>query len=200
MLRVEKTTTSSAYRGLCNIRPDPYLVPRRSFLSIQRPSHDYRRQVAWYTYWAVVRSGYRSTGYQVCGHSVSQHVPKCRHALSRTLVRAFPEAALGVFYAGDLGTVYESEVIAASHGDIGSPRKHSRKIWGDRAVLILIGQKLGPNSVNEIYYTAVKVRNGAVLICINADNLTGISQVAPICRHSRRAPVIFVLLRRFTSR
>ena len=54
--------------------------------------------------------------------------------------------------------MYESEVIAASHGGIGFPRKHVRRYWGDRAVLILIGQKLGLSGVNEIYHNAVKVR------------------------------------------
>lgn len=62
-----------------------------------------------------------------------------------------------MFYAGDGGTVFESEVIAASHGGLGSPRKYTRRYWGDRAVLILIGLKLGLNGVHEIYHESVKV-------------------------------------------
>ena len=62
-----------------------------------------------------------------------------------------------MFYAGDGGTIYDSEVFAASHSGIASPRKHARRHWGDRAVLILIGQKLGLSGVNEIYHESVKV-------------------------------------------
>ena len=105
-----------------------------------------------------------------------------------------------MFYAGDLGTIYESEVIAASHSGIGSPRKHARRYWGDRPVLILIGLKLGPNSVNEIYYTAVKVcvlSNGDLAILKVS---VGILEVAPVYRHRRRPTVFIVLLRRLTSR
>lgn len=53
--------------------------------------------------------------------------------------------------------IYESEVLAASHGGIGSPRRHMRKVWGDRAVLILIGHRLGIDGVNPIYYDFLKV-------------------------------------------
>jgi cysteine protease ATG4 len=54
--------------------------------------------------------------------------------------------------------IYESEVIFTSHGGIGSPRKHARKVWGDRPVLILIGHRLGIDGVNPLYYNFIKVR------------------------------------------
>lgn len=76
----------------------------------------------------------------------------------RTLVQAFPEARLGVHVAADGGTIYESEVFAASHSGIGSPRRHVRRVWGDRAVLILIGHRLGLDGVNPVYYDTLKVR------------------------------------------
>ena len=72
-------------------------------------------------------------------------------------MRAFPEAGLGVSYAGDGGTLYESEVVVTSHSGVGSPRKGNRRYWGDRAFLILIGQKLGLTGVNEIYFDSIKV-------------------------------------------
>lgn len=75
----------------------------------------------------------------------------------RTLVHAFPAAGLGVYVAADGGTIYESEVIAASHTAFGSPRRSSRRTWGDRAVLILIGHRLGIDRVNPVYYDTLKV-------------------------------------------
>ncbi|GJE89232.1 cysteine protease atg4-like protein [Phanerochaete sordida] len=74
----------------------------------------------------------------------------------KTLVHAFPEAGLGIHVAADGGTIYESEVFAASHSGIGSPRRHTRRVWGDRAVLILIGHRLGIDGVNPIYYDTLK--------------------------------------------
>ncbi|KIP05763.1 hypothetical protein PHLGIDRAFT_107790 [Phlebiopsis gigantea 11061_1 CR5-6] len=74
----------------------------------------------------------------------------------KTLVHAFPEAGLGVHVAADGGTIYESEVFAASHTGLGSPRRHTRRVWGDRAVLILIGHRLGLDGVNPIYYDTLK--------------------------------------------
>ncbi|KAI0917727.1 hypothetical protein AcV5_003899 [Taiwanofungus camphoratus] len=73
----------------------------------------------------------------------------------RKLVHAFPEAALGVSVASD-GVVYQSDVYAASNSSIGSPRKHGRSTWGDRAVLVLVGIRLGLNGVNPIYYNTIK--------------------------------------------
>ncbi|KAJ7845780.1 peptidase family C54-domain-containing protein [Mycena leptocephala] len=87
----------------------------------------------------------------------------------RTLVAAFPAASLGVSVAAD-GTLYQTEVFAASHSPIaassessaasvsshgshgrGSSSGHSKgggkgareKVWGDRPVLLLLGIRLG---------------------------------------------------------
>ncbi|THH00355.1 hypothetical protein EW026_g2186 [Hermanssonia centrifuga] len=74
----------------------------------------------------------------------------------KTLVHAYPEAGLGVHVAADGGMIYDSEVLAASHSGIGSPRRNGRRYWGDRAVLILIGHRLGLDGVNPIYYDTLK--------------------------------------------
>ncbi|KIJ63953.1 hypothetical protein HYDPIDRAFT_112441 [Hydnomerulius pinastri MD-312] len=73
----------------------------------------------------------------------------------KTLVHSFPEAGLGVSVAAD-GVVYQSDVYAASNVHIGSPRRHARSSWGGRAVLVLIGIRLGIDGVNPIYYEPIK--------------------------------------------
>ncbi|KAG1736670.1 cysteine protease required for autophagy [Suillus paluster] len=73
----------------------------------------------------------------------------------KTLVHAFPEAGLGVSVATD-GVIYQSDVYAASNVHIGSPRRHMRAAWGGRAVLVLIGIRLGIDGVNPIYYETIK--------------------------------------------
>jgi cysteine protease ATG4 len=72
----------------------------------------------------------------------------------RTLVNAFPEAGIGVSVATD-GTVFESEVFAASHS---AASRGLTTAWGDRAVLVLVGIRLGLDGVNPVYYDSVKVR------------------------------------------
>ncbi|KAI0791878.1 peptidase family C54-domain-containing protein [Abortiporus biennis] len=75
----------------------------------------------------------------------------------KTLVHAFPEAGLGVAVATDNGPIYESEVLAASYTGFGSPRRSSRRVWGDRAVLILINVRLGlHNGVQPVYYDMLR--------------------------------------------
>ncbi|CAL1697204.1 unnamed protein product [Somion occarium] len=74
----------------------------------------------------------------------------------KKLVHAFPEAGLGIYVAADGGTIYESDVFAASHSGMASPRRGSQKSWGDRAVLVLIGHRLGIDGVNPIYYDTLK--------------------------------------------
>ncbi|KAF9808590.1 hypothetical protein IEO21_07806 [Rhodonia placenta] len=73
----------------------------------------------------------------------------------KTLVHAFPEAGMGVSVAVD-GVVYESDVYAVSRSTMGSPRRSARSSWGDRAVLVLIGIRLGLDGVNPIYYDTIK--------------------------------------------
>ncbi|KAL4074355.1 peptidase family C54-domain-containing protein [Scleroderma yunnanense] len=73
----------------------------------------------------------------------------------KTLVHAFPEAGLGVAVAAD-GVVYQSDVYVASNVHMHSPRRMARSSWGGRAVLVLVGIRLGLDGVNPIYYGAVK--------------------------------------------
>lgn len=75
---------------------------------------------------------------------------------SRTLVHAYPEAGLGVSVASD-SVIYQTDVFAASHGAIGSPKRHAKSSWGSRGVLVLIGVRLGLEGVNPIYYDTIKV-------------------------------------------
>lgn len=80
--------------------------------------------------------------------------------MSRTLVHHFPDAGLGVAVATD-STLYESDVYAASHSVVHSIRRHGHARpmeWGDRAVLILIGIRLGIEGVNPLYYNTIKAR------------------------------------------
>ena len=76
---------------------------------------------------------------------------------TRNLVHAFPKAGLGVSVATD-SVVYQSDVYAASHDPVGSPKRHPGKSWGNRGVLVLIGTRLGIDGVNPVYYEAIKAR------------------------------------------
>jgi cysteine protease ATG4 len=79
--------------------------------------------------------------------------------LLRTLVSSFLECGLAVAVAID-GTLYQTHVFAASHGDHSSRRRHngdSTTAWGDRPVLLLLGIRLGIDGVNPVYYDTIKV-------------------------------------------
>ena len=71
-------------------------------------------------------------------------------------MHAFPKAGLGVSVALD-SVIYQSDVYAASHHHIGSPKRNAGRSWGDRGVLVLIGTRLGIDGVNPVYYEAIKV-------------------------------------------
>lgn len=70
-------------------------------------------------------------------------------------MHAFPKAGLGVSVAVD-SVIYQSDVYAASRNPIGSPKRHIKKSWGGRGVLVLIGTRLGIDGVNPVYYEAIK--------------------------------------------
>lgn len=84
----------------------------------------------------------------------------------KTLANSFPICGLSVATAVD-GTIYRSDVYAASntsseHWISGEPeRPRSSSVppgtWGDQAVLILIGIRLGVDGVNPLYYDSIKV-------------------------------------------
>jgi cysteine protease ATG4 len=78
--------------------------------------------------------------------------------LPRTLAHAFPEAGIGVSIASD-GVIFQSDVFAASNPDVGHSIHGSQEAtsWGTRAVLVLIGIRLGLDGVNPIYYDSIKV-------------------------------------------
>ena len=87
------------------------------------------------------------------------------------MTNSFPLCGVAVTTAND-SIVYRSEVYAASNlpsdgwtdGEVPTspPRslasRRSNSTWGDKAVLILIGIRLGLDGVNPIYYDSVKVR------------------------------------------
>jgi cysteine protease ATG4 len=77
----------------------------------------------------------------------------------RTLVQVFPEAGIGVSIASD-GVIFQSDVFAASNPADPEHSIHGRQetsSWGGRAVLVLIGIRLGLDGVNPIYYDSIKV-------------------------------------------
>ncbi|KAJ7330308.1 peptidase family C54-domain-containing protein [Mycena albidolilacea] len=79
--------------------------------------------------------------------------PSAAAGALRMLVDAFPACGLGVSVATD-GTLYQTEVFAASHSPSGKDTKQQR--WGDRPVLLLLGIRLGLDGVNPIYYETIK--------------------------------------------
>ncbi|KAG9024241.1 Cysteine protease atg4 [Tulasnella sp. JGI-2019a] len=72
----------------------------------------------------------------------------------KTLVHAFPDSRLAISLASD-AVVFESDVYAASHLNEPSDAEGSSK-WGGRAVLVLIGIRLGIDGVNPVYYDSIK--------------------------------------------
>lgn len=84
----------------------------------------------------------------------------------RSLANSFPICGLSVVSAQD-GIIFRSDVLNASNTTTDgweplSPRKKiptsvHRTTWGNQAVLILVGARLGLDNVNPIYYDSVKV-------------------------------------------
>jgi len=76
----------------------------------------------------------------------------------RTLVHNFPEALLGISIAVD-DQIFQTDVYSASHPPSSSPRPRKDLRWGERAVVVLIGIRLGIGGVNPIYYDTIKANN-----------------------------------------
>lgn len=88
-------------------------------------------------------------------------------------MNAFPEAGLSAAVAVD-GTLYETDVYTASNvlpsreistaaslsSGVSRRAKIARKRWGGQAVLVLVGVRLGIDSVNPVYHESVKVNPG----------------------------------------
>jgi len=73
----------------------------------------------------------------------------------RTLVHNFPEASLGISIAVD-GQIFQTDVYSASHPPSRSPCTRKDLRWGERAVVVLIGIRLGIDGVKPIYYDTIK--------------------------------------------
>lgn len=106
--------------------------------------------------------------------------PSTAQGALKTLANAFPLCGLTVVGGAD-GTIYRSEVLEASNADDGewaaymadpaSPpvsvgsyrsKRMSRMPveeprWGKKAVLVLVGLRLGLDGVNPIYHDSIKV-------------------------------------------
>jgi hypothetical protein len=90
----------------------------------------------------------------------------------RTLANSFPPCGISVVSATD-SMIYKSDVYSASSlssrgwfddgnengSGVGSKRSSSERgrVWGDKAVLVLVGLRLGLDGVNPIYYDSIKV-------------------------------------------
>lgn len=134
----------------------------------------------------------------------------------RTLTNSFSPCGLAVATATD-SMVYKSDVYAASGlpsrdwfdedataATPTSKRSSSERgrTWGDKAVLVLIGLRLGLDGVNPIYYDSIKVsyqnlpqREGGIL----ADP-TGPFYLPPICGYRRRSSFVIILLCRLSGK
>jgi hypothetical protein len=124
-------------------------------MSVQRPSDGIGRERPWERSWPMVWAQYSCWCHQVRDYHLDHPTSLTRDRRSRELVHAFPKAELGVSVAAD-SVIYQSDVYAASHNPIGSPKRHTRKSWGNRGVLVLVGTRLGIDGVNPVYYEAIK--------------------------------------------
>lgn len=100
--------------------------------------------------------------------------PSTASGALKTLTNSFPPCGLAVATATD-GMVYKSDVYAASkilndgwdEGSSGTSERKGR--WGHKAVLILVGLRLGLDGVNPIYHDSIKVS-----LCAFAQDLTAL--------------------------
>lgn len=178
-------------------------------VSIQRPSDGIGRKRSWERSWTMVWTQHSCWCYQVC-ERILTHIHLAHGVFEfRALVHAFPKAGLGVSVAAD-SVIYQSDVYAASHNPIGSPKRHTRKSWGNRGVLVLIGIRLGIGGVNPVYYEAIKaspsqralhrVRCYMVTLMLTFPRLSGNLHLASVCWNRGWSPILLVLLRRFSGR
>lgn len=126
-----------------------------AIVSFQCPSNGVGRERPWERSRTMVWTKHSRWCYQVREHTLTNLHLSHRVLELRALVHAFPKAGLGVSVAAD-SVIYQSDVYATSHDQIGSPKRHARKSWGDRGVLVLIGTRLGIEGVNPVYYEAIK--------------------------------------------
>ena len=122
----------------------------------------------------------------------------------RSLVQSFPEASLGISVAVD-GQIFQTDVYSASHPPTQSPRPRKLSRWGGRAVVVLIGIRLGIDGVNPIYYETIKVCDSLpsfffIHVRSILTSMEGAVYTPTISWDSRRASFVFILLRWFSGR
>jgi hypothetical protein len=139
----------------------------------------------------VVRAKYRCGCDQV--RKILPFIVLHRSCLVRTLVHNFPEATLGISIAVD-GQIFQTDVYSASHPPGGSPRPRKLSTWGDRAVVVLIGIRLGLDGVNPIYYDTIKVGGFFAIHVGLAHFHIGAVHLSTIDRHSGRSAIVLILL------
>ena len=150
------SSSASVYGRLRNIRPNFDVVFRFPIdaVSVQRTQNGTCWKGTWKRRWAMVWTEYRRWRDQVrgCYHRRRVYI----HTSFRSLVQSFPEASLGISVAVD-GQIFQTDVYSASHPPTQSPRPRKLSRWGGRAVVVLIGIRLGIDGVNPIYYETIKV-------------------------------------------
>lgn len=157
LYRLAEASIPSADSRLCDIYSVNNMVLGLplTIVSIQCPPDGAGWERSWERSRTMVWSQHSCWCYQVREHILT-HIHLAYGVLeSRALVHAFPKSELGVSVAAD-SVIYQSDVYAASHNPIGSPKRHTRKSWGNRGVLVLIGTRLGIGGVNPVYYEAIK--------------------------------------------
>jgi cysteine protease ATG4 len=128
----------------------------------------------------------------------------------RRLAHEFPEAGIAVSVAAD-SVIYQSEVYLASNlGSVqlqnGAPKAHpsssKKNKWGNKTVLVLIGIRLGIDSVNPIYYETVKVRPTIIFptLLISFTLLSDAFHFSSISGNSRWSTLLVLLFCRLASR
>ncbi|KAF8215429.1 hypothetical protein K438DRAFT_1955408 [Mycena galopus ATCC 62051] len=110
------------------------------------------------------------------------------------LVDSFPACGLGVSVVTD-STLYQTEVFVASHSltssssSAASRNSKESKRWGDRAVLLLLGIRLGLDGVNPMYYNIIKVSSCfLIFLLLEANVLSSASTPSPNRSASRGGP------------
>ena len=195
--------STGVYRRLRNLRPNIDVVLRFAVdaVSIQRAQNGFGWKGTWEGRRAVVWTEYRRRRDQVrrCCH-------RCRvyaDISSRSLVQSFPDASLGISVAVD-SQIFQTDVYSASHPPTQSPRPRKLSRWGGRAVVVLIGIRLGIDGVNPIYYETIKVCDSLQLLftCVRLTsmNMKGAVHTPTISWDSGRASFVVILLRWFSGR
>jgi hypothetical protein len=193
--------STGVHRRLRHLRPNTDVVLRFAVdaLSVQRTSDGPGWKGTREGRWAVVWTEYSCRRDQVrrCYHRSRLN----SHICFRSLVQSFPDASLGISVAVD-GQIFQTEVYSASHSPTQSPRPRKLSTWGDRAVVVLIGIRLGIEGVNPIYYETIKVCDSLHIFSRAFDfdvNHEGAVYIPTISWDSRRTSVLFILLRWFSG-